>query len=175
MKKLLATFSTFIFCYILWVLAAVSYSGTHISLEEYLAGIIICMIVAYFSSALFIKKEALWLFYPKRIGYLLVFIPVYFWHMLKANWNIAKRVLTPKLGINPGIVKIQTELKSEYAQAMLAGCITLAPGTITMDIVEEQGKAYMYVHCIEVKGKNMKDNSTIIKGVYEAWIGRFFR
>lgn len=175
MKKLLATISTFIFCYILWILIILAYTGIHSSLEEYLEGIVVCLIVAFISSNLFIREDAFWLFYPKRMGALLTFIPIYFWYMLKANWNIAKMVLTPGLRINPGILKIRTDLKSDYALAMLAGCITLAPGTITMDVVEELGKAYMYIHRIDVKGKNMKDNSMEIKNVYETWIGRFFR
>lgn len=174
MKKVLAMIATFIFCYILWILTMFAYSGIRASLEEYLEGIIVCLIVAFVCSGYFIRENAFWLFSPKRMGALLAYLPVYLWNMLKANWNIAKIVLTPGLKINPGIVKIRTDLKSDYALAVLAGCITTTPGTITMDVVEEKSNAYMYIHCIDIKGKNMNDNSIKMKNAYESWIGRFF-
>ena len=51
--------------------------------------------------------------------------------------------------INPGIVKIPTDMKSDYGIAALANSITLTPGTITMDFAEEDGQNYLYVHWID--------------------------
>ena len=78
------------------------------------------------------------------------------------------------LNINPGIVKIETKLKSDYGLAMLANCITLTPGTIAMDIVEEKGSVYMYIHWIDVKTKEEEEASNIIKGAFEPWVRRIF-
>ena len=69
---------------------------------------------------------------------LIAFIPVYLWELIKANFSVAIKSLSPKIDINPGIVKITTDLNSDYGLAMLSNCITLTPGTITMDIYEDE-------------------------------------
>ncbi|MDP4088199.1 MAG: Na+/H+ antiporter subunit E [Bacillota bacterium] len=174
MKKLTSTVSTFIFCYIIWALVTAAYSTRKAALGEYVVGIVICFIIALVTSNFLIRDNTFWIFYPRRFGTLLMFIPVYTWHMLKANWIAAKRVFSPRLNINPGIVKIQTDLKSDYGLAMLAGCITLAPGTIIMDIVDEQNKTFMYLHCIDTSNKESKGIKAI-KGDFESWIRRIFK
>jgi multicomponent Na+:H+ antiporter subunit E len=65
-------------------------------------------------------------------------------------------------------------LKSEYGLAMLANSITLTPGTITMDIVEENGKNYYYIHWIDVATTKGKEAGQAIKGTLERWIRRIF-
>ena len=47
---------------------------------------------------------------------------------------MAKRCFTGCKNINPGIVKIPVDIKSDYGQAALANAITLTPGTITMEM-----------------------------------------
>jgi multicomponent Na+:H+ antiporter subunit E len=39
--------------------------------------------------------------------------------MIKANFDVAKRVIDPSLPINPGIVEIKTNLKSRQAKLLL--------------------------------------------------------
>jgi multicomponent Na+:H+ antiporter subunit E len=159
----------------LWILCTGAYDINEFTLEELLGGIVVSILVAYFSAGFFIKEEPFWLFDYKRLGALLCFIPLYTLELIKANWDVAKRALSPKLNIKPGIVKIETELKSDYGLAMLANCITLTPGTITMDIVEEAGKCYMYIHWIDVATKDIKEASDTIKGAFEPWVRRIFK
>ncbi|MFD3157450.1 Na+/H+ antiporter subunit E [Haloimpatiens sp. FM7330] len=173
MKNYKAIFSTFILCFIFWILY--TYSGGKVDSEEVVAGIIVSFIVALFSSKFFIREDAFWLFNFKRLGSLIAFIPIYFVELFKANLDVALRALSPKVNINPGIVKIETELKSDYGLSMLANCITLTPGTITMDIVEQKNKCYMYIHWIDVKDKNIEAASDKIKGNFEPWVRRIFR
>ncbi|MDV3428183.1 MAG: Na+/H+ antiporter subunit E [Bacillota bacterium] len=169
MKRLKAIASTFILCFIFWLF----YTGTF-DIEEISAGLIVSILVALFSSAFFIQKEPFWLFKPERILALLKFIPIYAAELVKANWDVAKRALSRDIKINPGIVKISTELKSDYGLAMLAGCITLTPGTITMEVTEEDDKSYMYIHWIDVAARNMDEASNIIKGAFEPYVRRIF-
>lgn len=178
MKKIASIFSTFIFCYLFWILytgAYGAYEYNEFVSEEFLAGAVVCIIIAYFSHNFFAKDEPFWLLNPKRLGTLLAFIFLYVFELLKANWDVARRALSPKLNIKPGIVKIETELRSDYGLAMLSNCITLTPGTITMDIVEENQKCYMYIHWIDVATKDVKGASQAIKGAFEPWVRRIFK
>ena len=91
---------------------------------------------------------------------------------MKANVDVAKRCFTGCKNVNPGIVKIPVDLKSLYGQAALANAITLTPGTITMEITEEEGQTYYYVHWIDAKLPGGKEAGEAIKGRLERGLRR---
>jgi multicomponent Na+:H+ antiporter subunit E len=163
--------ATFIVCYAFWIIMTWSFAA-----EELIGGAVVSLAVALFSARFFIHKDAFYLFNPKRFFTLIFYCLVIFVKELwKANVDVAKRALSPKLPINPGIVKVPVEMESEYGLAMLANSITLTPGTITMDIVEENGKNYYYIHWIDVAVQDGKEAGEAIKGTLEKWIRRVFK
>ncbi len=94
--------------------------------------------------------------------------------LAKANIDVARRALSPSLPVNPGFVKVPSECKTEYGRAMLANSITLTPGTITMDITEENGQTYYYIHWIDVATTDPKEAGDAIKGTLEKWVRRIW-
>ncbi|MBU1191748.1 MAG: Na+/H+ antiporter subunit E [Gammaproteobacteria bacterium] len=59
----------------------------------------------------------------------------YFWAaLIRANLDVARRVLSPSLPIRPALVEVRTELKSNLGRLMLANSITLTPGTLSVDL-----------------------------------------
>ncbi|HPK86658.1 MAG TPA: Na+/H+ antiporter subunit E, partial [Atribacterota bacterium] len=76
------------------------------------------------------------------------------------------RVLTNK--INPGIVKISPNLKSDAAITLLANSITLTPGTLSVDIDERNND--LYIHWINVT--NLKPSIEDICGTFPEWARR---
>lgn len=72
----------------------------------------------------------------------------YLWMMLvaifKANIDVAKIVLQKEMPISPGIVKFKSEIKKDFDKVILANSITLTPGTLTVDMVDD---VYI-VHCL---------------------------
>ena len=167
-----AWLSTFIMCYLFWLLITLS-----LDVQKLIAGAVICAIAAAFCARFFIHESPFYLCNPVRFLKLLAYVCCIFpIELLKANWDVAKRALNPALPINPGIVKVPSELKSEYGQAMLANSITLTPGTITMDIAEdEEGKAWYYIHWIDVAEGTPEELGDAIKGALEKWVGRIFK
>lgn len=73
-----------------------------------------------------------------------VFAALLFWEIIKANWDVLKRMLAPSFPISPRIVDFETYLESDIARTVLANSITLTPGTVTIDI---QGSRY-FIHCL---------------------------
>lgn len=165
-----AVISTFIVCYIFWILFTLSFA-----VQELVAGAVVSLLVALFTARFYIHEDAFYLFMPKRLGNLVLYVFIFFKELIKANLDVAKRALNPKLPLNPGIVKVPVELKSEYGLAALANSITLTPGTITMDIVEENGKNYFYIHWIDVATTDSKKAGEAIKGTLEKWIRRIWK
>jgi multicomponent Na+:H+ antiporter subunit E len=84
---------------------------------------------------------------PKALVYTFIYLFVFLVELIKANIDVTRRVLSPSLPINPGIVKVDTHLKSKMARLILANSITLTPGTFTLEVHEEA----LYIHWIDVK------------------------
>lgn len=166
-----AIVSTFILCYVCWILFTWTFT-----IQELSVGALVSLLVALFTARFFIHDCAFYLFNPGKFIMLIYYALVVFMKELwKANVDVAKRALNPSLPVNPGIVKVPSELKSEYALAMLANSITLTPGTITVDIAEEDGRNYYYIHWIDVATTDSKEAGDAIKGTLENWIGRIWK
>jgi multicomponent Na+:H+ antiporter subunit E len=60
------------------------------------------------------------------------------WNVLKANIEVAKIILSPRLPINPRLVEFRTTLETELARVVVANSITLTPGTVTIDLLGER-------------------------------------
>ena len=180
MKK--ATFpailSTAIVCFLFWLLITgqiVAIFKGEPAVQVLIAGVIVSIVTALFSARFFIHSKAFYLCNPVKLLTLLFYsFFVFLWELTKANVDVARRALSPALPINPGIVKVPVGLKGEYAQDMLANSITLTPGTITMDIAEEKGQTYYYIHWINVTTEDPVEAGESIKGTLEKWIGRIW-
>jgi len=164
---------TTILCFVAYLLLTTG-SGTDLwiwSYEEIFIGIILSIIVGAVSGKILVKKNlrmanpARWF---KFIAYL--FGP-FFVGMAKANLDVAYRVITGK--INPGIVKVSPNLKTDLGITLLANSITLTPGTLTVDIDEENND--LYIHWINVK-KEALDKKPVdckyICGNFPKWVRR---
>ena len=166
-----AVISTFIVCFVFWLLLTWS-----IEIQELAAGAVVSLAVALFSARFFVHEKSFWLFNPVKLVNLIVYVLFIFpVELVKANWDVAKRCLGGCKNVNPGIVKVPVELESDYAQAMLANSITLTPGTITMDIAEEEGKTWYYIHWIDVAETDPVKAGEAIKATLEKGVGRIFK
>lgn len=179
MKKttLSAVASTWLVGYLFWLLITgqiVALVKGQASMQVLGAGVLVCLLVALFSARFFVHKKAFWLLNPAKllnfVCYCLIIFPI---ELAKANIAMLKYAFSPSK-VNPGIVKVPVDLNSEYAQAMLANSITLTPGTITMDMVEEKGKLYYYIHWIDVAETDAAKAGDAIKGTLENWIRRIW-
>lgn len=162
--------STFVVCFAFWILLTWSLDG-----QELLAGGIVSLAVALFSARFFIHEKAAWFFNPvKLINGIVFWLFIFPVELVKANVDMAKRCFTGSKNVNPGIVKVPVDLKSIYGQAALANAITLTPGTITMEITEEDGQTYYYVHWIDAKFPGGQEAGEAIKGRLERGLRRIW-
>ena len=97
--------------------------------------------------------------------YLFVYILILIKNLVISNLQIAKRTLSPDMKLNPAVVKVKTELKSDWKKLLLANSITLTPGTLTLDIIDDM----LYIHVIECKDK---ENASHITEEFEKIISK---
>ena len=92
---------------------------------------------------------------PKGIVYFFAYFFVFLVALIRSNFDVAKRVISPSLPINPGIVEVETKLKSKIGRLVLANSITLTPGTLSIEIEDNK----LFIHWINVTGAD-KENAT---------------
>ena len=140
-------------------------------LQHLLVGIVIASFVAFMTGDMFVQRPYLFT-HIKRYFWFLYYLPLFIWECIKANIDVAYRVIHPNRPINPGIVKVKTSLKSDTALTFLANSITLTPGTLSVDIDEMGG--FLYVHWIDVQDKDVQKATKIIVEKFEWILRRIF-
>ena len=85
-----------------------------------------------------------------------IYIFVLIKNLIISNLQIAKRVLSKDMNLSPAIVKVKTDLKSDWKKLLLANSITLTPGTLTLDIKDDM----LYIHIIEFRDGDSKERIT---------------
>jgi multicomponent Na+:H+ antiporter subunit E len=154
-----------LFSFILWLLLTWT-----LNWQSLAAGGVVSVAVGLVFGNLF-TSNAKKVFQIQRWFWFLVYIPVFLWEMAKANFDVAYRVIyLPKLLINPGIVKVRTNIISEMGTTFLANSITLTPGTFTVDIKDE----FLYIHCINVKHIKLEEASKDIVERFEKLLIKIF-
>ncbi len=75
-------------------------------------------------------------------------LPALWWWVLKevvkSSIEVARIVLSPSLPIQPELVELTTSEKTDSGKVILGNTITLAPGTVTIDVDEDR----LLVHCL---------------------------
>ncbi len=157
MKKVI---STFLVLLLIWVLIA-GFDWMEVVLGAVVALILSIIISKYVNYSFGIK--IVW----QLVKFIFVYLPVFIYKLVLANFDMAYRVLSPKMPINPKIVKVPTNLKSDFSKLILANSITLTPGTLSLD-VEEDG---VLVHWVNVKGETEQDYKKNISQGFENILG----
>ncbi len=160
--------SRYIFSFLVYFVFWVAFT-TSLDPAELGAGALIAFIMAYYTAKDF-SEIGMGNLTFRKIQYAIRYAFVFLWEMVKANLDVAARVLNPKMPINPGIVEVPTQLKSNVAKLALANSITLTPGTLTVDVVEDK----LYIHWINVTTQNPEETFGQISAVFEKYIKEIF-
>ena len=139
--------------------------------QHVLTGLLVSFLIALMTGDMFVTRPHLFK-NPARYLWFIYFIPVFLWECLKANIEVAYRVIHPSMPISPGIVKVRTKLRSESGLTFLANAITLTPGTMSVDIDGENG--YLYIHWINVQEKGVEEASRVILSKFESILTKIF-
>ncbi len=68
---------------------------------------------------------------------LLLYAPWLVWEVVKANIDVARRILTPSLPISPRMIKVKAGQQSDLGRVIYANSITLTPGTVSVDVEDD--------------------------------------
>ena len=156
----------FIVGLLFWLLLSWPVDAQHV-----VVGMAVAALAAFLTGDMFVQRPHVFT-HIKRYTWFFYYVPMFLWECIKANFDVAYRVVHPDVPIKPGIVKVKTHLKSQTGITFLANSITLTPGTLTVDIDEEKG--FLYVHWIDVKDKDIEKDTEMIVRRFERILERIF-
>jgi multicomponent Na+:H+ antiporter subunit E len=89
-----------------------------------------------------------------------VFLPALLWAVVRANLSLAAVVLDPRLPIDPVVVRIPAP-EGTVSRALLANAITLTPGTLTLDVTDDE----LVVHALTAASR-----AELLEGSLARWV-----
>ena len=143
---------------VLFFLVWVVFNG-RLTLEIALFGIAVaCAMFAFvcrFMDYSFRKELRFYKKIPAFLKYLCCLVK----EIIAANIVVSKMILTRKERMEPVIVRVHTDLKTETAKVILANSITLTPGTITVSMTGQE----LLVHCLDKSLSEGMEDSVFVK------------
>ncbi len=97
----------------------------------------------------------------KAVGFSIFFIK----ELIISNFKLMIEVLTPTHYMQPGVVAIPLEAKTDFEITLLANLITLTPGTLSLEVSPD--RKYLYIHAMYVDPKNIDGFRQKIKDDFE--------
>jgi len=151
-------FGVFVLLFTFWIVFSGHFDTLHLGL-----GLACSAIVATLSYDL-ILPDPMSASALTKAGRFLAYVPWLLCEVLLANFHVVYLVLRPGK-IRPQIVRFKTSLKGDLAKVTLGNSITLTPGTITMDIDDDE----FFVHAVSDKAA-----ASLIEGAMERRVARVF-
>ncbi|MBI4465738.1 MAG: Na+/H+ antiporter subunit E [Acidobacteria bacterium] len=95
-----------------------------------------------------------------RIRQAIGFFFYFLWELIVANLRVAYDVVTPAHHMRPGVIGIPLDARTDAEITMLANCITLTPGTLSLDVSADRKVLYihaMYIRDLEQLRRDIKN------------------
>ena len=155
----LRTLSLFALLFLTWLLLSGLYTGLLLGL-----GVLSCLlVVAVCRRMQIVDLEG----HPNHlvIG-MLRYMPWLLWAIVKANIDVARRIVHPRLPVSPRVIRVAASQKTHLGQVVYANSITLTPGTVAV----ETGEGTIEVHALtreaaeEVRSGDMDSRVTDLEG-----------
>ncbi|MCM3723841.1 MULTISPECIES: Na+/H+ antiporter subunit E [Solibacillus] len=103
-------------------------------------------------------------FYLRRVLKIIKLILIFIRELLSSSISVLKQVLDPQMNFTPGIFTYETELRGDYQVTTLALLLTLTPGSVVMEVSEDNST--FYIHAMDIE----ESKETVLRS-----IGKFER
>ena len=171
-KPLIERLVLFVISFVFWLLLTwpVSPIDGQLMIGDIAIGVLVAAFVALVMHEI-IRVGFIRLVNPQSWFWLVIFTFVFFYYVIKGGLDVSYRVLHPRMPIKPGIVRIKSNLKTDTGRSALANCITLTPGTLTIDVSDN---GIFYIHWINVLSVDEEEAASHVLRRFEWFIQRIF-
>ena len=171
-KPLVERLVLFAILFVFWLILAwpVSPIDGRLLVGDIAVGVVVAAFVALVMHEM-IRVGFIRLINPRSWFWLIIFAFVFSYYVIKGGLDVGYRVLHPRMPIRPGIVKIKSVLKTDTGKSALANCITLTPGTLTIDVTDD---GVFYIHWLNVLSLDEETAAKHVLRRFEWFIQRIF-
>ncbi len=127
------------------------------TIQSFMVGYFLGLVILYIFKNQFSGK----LYIYKWWAVFLLFM-VFIKELIIANFIVIVQILRPKLNIRPGIIAFPVDLETPVQITLLANMISLTPGTLSMEI--SQDNKIIYIHVF-----NIDEQELVIKRIKESF------
>ena len=156
-----------------WLAALLTFlwfaANSSLAIEALVTGILISAALAF----VFTRGSSVWQdirFSPMRLFHFAAYTGVFLTELVRSNINMMRYVYSPRIRIRPGIVRINTKLKSPIGRLALANSIALTPGSLVVDIEGDS----LFVHWLDVKTEDPEVATREISAAFEEHLEKCF-
>ncbi|TFE03776.1 Na+/H+ antiporter subunit E [Jeotgalibacillus salarius] len=128
------------------------------SISSFIIGYLLGLLVIYVLRRFFQTR-----IYILRVWAILKLTLLFTYELIKANIEVLAIVLRPKMDLKPGIFKYDTKLEHGWEVTLLSLLITLTPGTLVVDVSDDNGT--LYIHALNAA--DIKSNISSIREGFE--------
>lgn len=120
-----------------WMFLSVSFKPTTFIVGYLLGVLMLFMLRKSFSSR----------FYMDRIWAVIKLASLFLKELVLSNFSVLKLIVQPTMPIRPAIFAMPTVLEQDWEITLLSSLITLTPGTVVIDISDDNKT--LYIHSID--------------------------
>ena len=124
--------------------------GSTITPQSYIGLFFGVAIVGWLTSFIFARKAFF------QVIYMVELIFYFLWELIKASSAVAHEVVTPSHTMQPGIIAVPLDAKTNLEITIFSSMVTLTPVTLSLDVSAD--KSHLFVHAMYIS----KGNSAIL-------------
>lgn len=141
-----------VFLAFMWMFIKVSYD-----LSSFIKGYIFGLIILFVFRRFFTSR-----FYLSRVYAAIKLTLIFLKELVLSNIAVLKVILKPKLDMRPGIFAFETVLTKDWEITVLSSLITLTPGTLVIDVSDDNKT--LYIHAMDIS-----DVDDAVKSIKESF------
>lgn len=122
---------------VFWLFVTGSYT-----LNNFILGYLFALILVYLMRGILPGR-----FYIKTFYKIIKLVGVFLIELIKANIDVLRIILKPKLKHEPAFFVYHTYLTTDWQIVLLSNLITLTPGTVVLGVSDDRTK--IFIHCID--------------------------
>lgn len=135
--------------------------------QGFVLGYFIGLLVLYFT----VRRLDSPSLYIQRVVAALKLIIVFLFEVVRSGVRVSYLILHPRLPVSPGLVAVPLDVTSNEAITIFAGMITMAPGSISVELADD--RSHLYVHALEAGDPHKA--AAFFKNVFERHIMEVFK
>ena len=117
--------------------------GDVFSTRRYIAIFFSTVLVGWLTSFIYAGKAFF------QVIYLVELIVFFIYELVKASTIVAHEVIKPSNTIQPGIIAVPLDTKTDLEITIFSSMVTLTPGTLSLDVSAD--KSHLFVHAMYIE------------------------